>query len=189
MELSGRLGIDKVSIIGNSLGGRIACQMAEDNDTRLDRIVLMGAPGVGMTLTEGLKALRAYEPSPENMRNLLINYFAVDSSIITDDLVRIRYEASAAPGAHEAYHLMFFSPDHAGSELAITEEQVRAITAPTLLVHGREDRVVPVDVAWNMVHLLPDGDLHVFSRCGHWTQIERSAEFNSLVKEFLRITA
>ncbi|GAB26354.1 putative meta-cleavage compound hydrolase [Gordonia polyisoprenivorans NBRC 16320 = JCM 10675] len=183
------LGIDKVSIIGNSLGGRIACQMAEDNDTRLDRIVLMGAPGVGMTLTEGLKALRAYEPSPENMRNLLINYFAVDSSIITDDLVRIRYEASAAPGAHEAYHLMFFSPDHAGSELAITEEQVRAITAPTLLVHGREDRVVPVDVAWNMVHLLPDGDLHVFSRCGHWTQIERSAEFNSLVKEFLRITA
>ncbi|MGX7698362.1 alpha/beta fold hydrolase [Gordonia polyisoprenivorans] len=183
------LGIDKVSIIGNSLGGRIACQMAEDNDTRLDRIVLMGAPGVGMTLTEGLKALRAYEPSPENMRNLLINYFAVDSSIITDDLVRIRYEASAAPGAHEAYHLMFFSPDHAGSELAITEEQVRAITAPTLLVHGREDRVVPVDVAWNMVHLLPDGDLHVFSRCGHWTQIERSAEFNSLVKDFLRITA
>lgn len=183
------LGIDKVSIIGNSLGGRIACQMAEDNDTRLDRIVLMGAPGVGMTLTEGLKALRAYEPSPKNMRNLLINYFAVDSSIITDDLVRIRYEASAAPGAHEAYHLMFFSPDHAGSELAITEEQVRAITAPTLLVHGREDRVVPVDVAWNMVHLLPDGDLHVFSRCGHWTQIERSAEFNSLVKEFLRITA
>lgn len=163
------LGIDKVSIIGNSLGGRIACQMAEDNDTRLDRIVLMGAPGVGMTLTEGLKALRAYEPSPKNMRNLLINYFAVDSSIITDDLVRIRYEASAAPGAHEAYHLMFFSPDHAGSELAITEEQVRGITAPTLLVHGREDRVVPVDVAWNMVHLLPDGDLHVFSRCGHWT--------------------
>lgn len=183
------LGIEKVSIIGNSLGGRIACQMAEDNDTRLDRVVLMGAPGVGMTLTDGLKALRAYEPSPENMRDLLVNYFAVDSSIITDDLVRIRYEASAAPGAHDAYHLMFFSPDHAGSELAITEEQVRAITAPTLLVHGREDRVVPVDVAWNMVHLLPDGDLHVFSRCGHWTQIERSAEFNSLVKDFLRITA
>ncbi|WP_346348433.1 hypothetical protein [Gordonia sp. N1V] len=46
-----------------------------------------------------------------------------------------------------------------------------------------------MDVAWNMVRLLPDGDLHVFSRCGHWTQIERSAEFNSLVKDFLRITA
>lgn len=180
------LGIEKVSVIGNSLGGRIAMQMAEDDETRLDRLVLMGAPGVGMTLTDGLKALRAYEPSPEAMRDLLEKYFAVDTSIITDDLVKIRYEASADPGAHEAYHLMFFSPDHAGSELGITEEQVRAITAPTLLVHGREDRVVPVDVAWNMLRLLPCGDLHVFAHCGHWTQIERSGEFNRVVCDFLR---
>lgn len=181
------LGIDKVSVIGNSLGGRIAMQMAEDNQDRLDRLVLMGAPGVGMTLTEGLKALRSYEPSYEAMSSMLKNYFAVDKSIITDDLVQIRYEASAAPGAHEAYRLMFFHPDHAGSELAISEEQVRAITVPALLVHGREDRVVPVDVAWNMIDLLPNGDLHVFSRCGHWTQIERADEFNRLVADFLEI--
>ena len=181
------LGIDKVSVIGNSLGGRIAMQMAEDNQDRLDRLVLMGAPGVGMTLTEGLKALRSYEPSFDAMNTLLKNYFAVDKSIITDDLVQIRYEASAAPGAHEAYRLMFFHPDHAGSELAVSEDQVRAITVPTLLVHGREDRVVPVDVAWNMIDLLPNGDLHVFSRCGHWTQIERADEFNRLVADFLEI--
>jgi pimeloyl-ACP methyl ester carboxylesterase len=181
------LGIEKASVIGNSLGGRIACQMAEDNAARLDRLVLMGAPGVGMELTDGLKALRAYEPSPAAMRDLLVNYFAVDTSIITDDLVTIRYEASAAPGAHEAYRLMFFHPDHAGSQLGITEEQVRAIMVPTLLVHGREDRVVPVEVAWNMVRLLPDADLHVFARCGHWTQIERATEFNSVVGQFLRL--
>lgn len=181
------LGIEKASVIGNSLGGRIACQMAEDDRSRLDRLVLMGAPGVGMELTDGLKALRAYTPSAPAMRDLLVNYFAVDTSIITDELVTIRYEASAAPGAHEAYRLMFFHPDHAGGQLGITEEQVRAITVPTLLVHGREDRVVPVDVAWNMVRLLPDADLHVFARCGHWTQIERAAEFNTVVGDFLRI--
>ncbi len=181
------LGVDKVSVVGNSLGGRIAKKMAEDNQDRLDRLVLMGAPGVGMTLTEGLKALRSYEPSFDAMNTLLKNYFAVDKSIITDDLVQIRYEASAAPGAHEAYRLMFFHPDHAGSELAVSEDQVRAITVPTLLVHGREDRVVPVDVAWNMIDLLPNGDLHVFSRCGHWTQIERADEFNRLVADFLEI--
>lgn len=181
------LGVERVSVIGNSLGGRIAMQMAEDDQSRLDRLVLMGAPGVGMTPTEGLKALREYEPSPETMRNLLENYFAVDKSMITDDLVRIRYEASAAPGAHEAYRTMFFHPDHAGSQLGISEEQVRGITAPTLLVHGREDRVVPVEVAWNMLHLLPNGDLHVFSRCGHWTQIERATEFNQVVADFLQL--
>lgn len=181
------LGVDQVSVVGNSLGGRIAMQMAEDDQSRLDRLVLMGAPGVGMTPTEGLKALRDYEPSLEAMRDLLENYFAVDKSIITDDLVRIRYEASAAPGAHEAYRTMFFHPDHAGGQLGITEEQVRAITVPALLVHGREDRVVPVNVAWNMLRLLPNGDLHVFSRCGHWTQIERAREFNRVVTDFLRL--
>lgn len=179
------LGLDRVSVVGNSLGGRIALQMAEDDQDRLDRLVLMGSPGVGMTLTDGLKALRAYEPSPEAMRDLLRGHFAVDPDLITDELVQIRYEASAAPGAHEAYRLMFFHPDHAGSELAITEEQVRSVTRPTLLVHGREDNIVPVDVALTMLRLLPDADLHVFARCGHWTQIERARDFNEVVAQFL----
>jgi pimeloyl-ACP methyl ester carboxylesterase len=179
------LGLERVSVIGNSLGGRIALQMAEDAQDRLDRIVLMGAPGVGMTLTDGLKALRAYEPSPDAMRDLLRTYFAVDPDLISDELVQVRYEASAAPGAHEAYRTMFFDPAHAGSELGITEEQVRAVTRPTLLVHGREDRVVPVDVSWTMSRLLPDADLRVFARCGHWTQVERARDFNEVVSQFL----
>ena len=179
------LGVDKVSVVGNSLGGRIALQMAEDRQDRLNRLVLMGSPGVGMTLTEGLKALRGYEPSLEAMSHLLKTYFAVNPALITDDLVKIRYEASAAPGAHEAYRTMFFHPDHAGSELAITQDQVRAVTVPTLLVHGREDRVVPLDVSLGMLQLLPSADLHVFSQCGHWTQIERAAEFNRVVADFL----
>jgi pimeloyl-ACP methyl ester carboxylesterase len=179
------LGLSQVSVVGNSLGGRLALQLAEDDTSRLTKMVLMGSPGVGMTVTEGLQALRGYEPSPENMRALLTGYFAVDKSIITDDLVRIRYEASAAPGAHEAYRLMYFDPRHDGSNLAITREQVRAVTVPTLLVHGREDKVVPPEVSWTMANLLPDADLHVFARCGHWTQIERAAEFNALVADFL----
>jgi pimeloyl-ACP methyl ester carboxylesterase len=179
------LGLDRVSVIGNSLGGRLALQMAEDDPGRLRRMVLMGSPGVGMSVTDGLKALRGYEPSPENMRALLTDYFAVDKSIITDDLVRIRYEASAAPGAHEAYRLMYFDPRHDGSNLGITEEQARAVTVPALLVHGREDKVVPPEVSWTMLGLLPDADLHVFARCGHWTQIERADEFNALVAGFL----
>ena len=93
------LGLEQVAVVGNSLGGRLALQMAEDDSPRLRRMVLMGSPGVGMTVTEGLKALRGYQPSPENMRALLTDYFAVDTSIITEDLVRIRYEASVAPGA------------------------------------------------------------------------------------------
>ena len=179
------LGIRQTSLVGNSLGGRIGLDMAAQRPDRLHRMVLMGAPGVGMTFTDGLRALREYEPSEENMRQLLLRYFAVDPAIITDDLVRNRYAASVAPGAFEAYRDMFFSPRHGGSELGITEEQVKAVPTRTLLVHGREDKVVPVEVAWNMVRLLPDADLAVFARCGHWTQIERADDFNALVGNFL----
>lgn len=181
------LGLDQVSIIGNSLGGRIALQMAEDAPGRIRRMVLMGTPGAGMTATDGLTALRSYEPSPAAMRELLTSYFAVDTSIITDDLVQVRYDASVAPGAHEAYRAMFHDPRNAGNELGITQDQVRAIDIATLLVHGLQDKVIPVDVAWNMVKLLPNAELHVFARCGHWTQIERATEFNRLVADFLGI--
>jgi pimeloyl-ACP methyl ester carboxylesterase len=179
------LGIEKASLVGNSLGGRIGLAMAVQYPERLDRMVLMGAPGVGMTLTPGLRALREYQPSEENMRRMLLDCFAVDPAIITDGLVKERYTASVAPGAFEAYRDMFFSDRHAGGELAVTEEEARAVTTRTLLLHGREDKVVPVDVAWNMVRLLPDADLSVFARCGHWTQIERAADFNTLVTSFL----
>jgi pimeloyl-ACP methyl ester carboxylesterase len=179
------LGIEKTAIVGNSLGGRIALQMATDRPERISRMVLMGSPGVGMSLTEGLQALRAYEPSHDAMRALLRNYFAVDPALITDELVAIRYEASVADGAYEAYRAMFFDPRHKGSELGITEEEVRAIGTPALLVHGREDKVVPLSVSVSMLDLLPNADLHVFSHCGHWTQIERADEFSALVKDYL----
>ena len=178
-------GIEKTAIVGNSLGGRIALQMATDCPDRITKMVLMGAPGVGMTLTVGLAALRAYEPSHDAMRDLLRNYFAVDPAMITDELVAIRYEASIADGAYEAYRAMFLDPRHAGSELGITEDEVRAIATPTLLVHGREDKVVPVQVSVTMLGLLPNADLHVFSSCGHWTQIERADEFSALVSDYL----
>ena len=178
-------GIEKTAIVGNSLGGRLALQMATDRPDRITKMVLMGTPGVGMTPTEGLAALRAYEPSPDAMRELLRNYFAVDPTMITDELVEIRYEASIADGAYEAYRAMFFDPRHAGSELGITAEEVRAIATPALLVHGREDKVVPMQVSVTMLGLLPNADLHVFSACGHWTQIERADEFSALVADYL----
>jgi pimeloyl-ACP methyl ester carboxylesterase len=178
-------GTEKTAIVGNSLGGRIALQMATDRPDRITKMVLMGTPGVGMTPTEGLAALRAYEPSHDAMRELLRNYFAVDPAMITDELVEIRYAASIADGAYEAYRAMFFDPRHAGSELGITENEVRTIATPILLVHGREDKVVPLQVSLKMLGLLPNADLHVFCACGHWTQIERADEFSALVTDYL----
>jgi pimeloyl-ACP methyl ester carboxylesterase len=177
------LGIERAGLVGNSLGGRISLEMALRHPERIDRMVLMGAPGPGMTITEALVAVRQYQPSEENMRRLLVDCFAHDPSIISADLVRNRYEASIADGAHETYVEMF-TEKHGATSLGIDEDTVRSIRTRTLLVHGREDKVIPVDVALNMIKLLPDADLAVFARCGHWTQIERADDFNNLIRQF-----
>jgi 2-hydroxy-6-oxo-octa-2,4-dienoate hydrolase len=65
------------------------------------------------------------------------------------------------------------------------EEQIAAIQHKTLIVHGRDDEVIPVETSLRLFRLIPNGDLHVFAKCGHWSQIERSADFNRLVREFL----
>ena len=138
-----------------------------------------------MTLTDGLAALRAYEPSHDAMRDLLRNYFAVDPTMITDDLVAIRYEASIADGAYEAYRAMFFDPRHAGSELGITEER-GACHRHTGAAGARPGgQGGPHAGFGNDAGLLPNADLHVFSACGHWTQIERADEFSALVADYL----
>ena len=57
---------------------------------------------------------------------------------------------------------------------------------PTMLVHGRDDRVIPLDTSLRLLELIPRAQLHVFGQCGHWTQIERTREFNAMVAGFLQ---
>jgi pimeloyl-ACP methyl ester carboxylesterase len=177
--------IERASIVGNSLGGFLALAMAIKRPERLNRMVLLGTPGPGMKPTEGLAAMRTYEPSYEAMEELLIKYFAVDPSIITPELVQLRHEASIAPGAFETYRKMEINPKTAASDLGIEVADYARIATPTLIVHGREDRVIPVEVGINLMNTLPNADLHVFSRCGHWIQVERAVEFSAVVDQFL----
>ena len=59
------------------------------------------------------------------------------------------------------------------------------ITAPTLLLWGRDDRTITLDGAQLMLKQIRDVQLHVFGNCGHWVQLERQAEFERLVCDFL----
>ena len=55
----------------------------------------------------------------------------------------------------------------------------------TLLIHGREDQVIPLATSLSLLQWIPNSQLHVFGHCGHWTQIERADEFNRVVADFL----
>ena len=146
--------------------------------------MLMGSAGHKFEITPGLDAVWGYEPSPERMREL-IGLFAWDSSIVTDELVRLRYEASIRPGYQESYASMFPAPRQRHVEaMAQSEAILRGLEHETLIVHGRDDRIVPLESGIALNRLIPRSQLHVFGQCGHWTQIEQNARFCRLVADF-----
>jgi 2-hydroxymuconate-semialdehyde hydrolase len=178
--------VRRCHLVGNSLGGALTLALTVREPQLVDRIVLMGAVGVRFPLTAGLDAVWGYKPSVAAMRDLIAGYFAFDPALATDDLVRLRYDASCLPGFQESYAAMFPAPRQRHVDaLATPEDRIAAIAAPALLVHGREDKVVPLATSLRLSELLPNADLHVFGRCGHWTMIERRADFNALVMRFL----
>jgi pimeloyl-ACP methyl ester carboxylesterase len=180
LEIMDALGIARFSIVGNSLGGRIAMQIALDAPERVERLVLMGSGGLLVEPTPALRALREYTPSIENMRRLITECFLYDARLSTEQMVRERYETSAA--TFETYRGMF-GEDRSG--LLVSPERIASIAVPALVVHGRDDRVIPPANGVRMAELLPDADLHLFARCGHWAQFERAADFNALIASFL----
>lgn len=69
--------------------------------------------------------------------------------------------------------------------LALPEAALRELPQQTLLIHGRDDRVIPLEVSERLLRLIPHAQLHVFGECGHWVQIERAGEFIRLLMDFL----
>jgi 2-hydroxymuconate-semialdehyde hydrolase len=180
------LDLEKISLVGNSFGGALALWLAHRHPERVHRLVLMGSVGVEFPLTEGLDAVWGYTPSVEAMDRVM-HYFAHDQSRITDDLVRLRYDASTRPGVAEAFSAMFPVPRQDGiSALALNERDIRTIPHPTLIVHGRDDQVIPLEASLTLLGLIDHSELHVFGQCGHWVQIEAGDRFVELLDTFLR---
>jgi len=179
------LGLQKASLVGNSFGGAIALRIAAQHPERVDKLVLMGSMGVDFPISEGLERVWGYEPSFENMRKVL-DVFAYDRKLVPDELAEVRYRASMQPGFQESFAAMFPSPRQRWVDAMRTDdEEIRKLTHRTLIIHGREDQVIPLETSLHLMQLIENGDLHVFSHCGHWVQIERSTEFNRIVGDFI----
>ena len=180
------LDIQTASVVGNSFGGGIALRMATQHPERIDKLVLMGSMGVSFPITDGLDRVWGYQPSVQNMKAML-GIFAYSPELRDDDeLARVRYEASIQPGFQEAFSSMFPAPRQSSVEAMTTpDEELRKISKETLIVHGRDDKVIPLENSYRLLQLIDRSQLHVFGRCGHWTQIERADDFVRLVDNFL----
>lgn len=186
LALLDTLGLGTVDVIGNSMGGAIALAMAVARPGAVRRIVTMGSMGVAMALPYGLNEVWGYTPGTAQMRHI-IGLFAHNRGLITDDLVEMRYQASLNPPVRDSWAAMFPAPRQRWvDDLALSGAELASIQAPALLVHGRDDRVVPWrPSSGQLIDLLPDSRLHVMSNCGHWTMIEKTADFLAVVQPFL----
>jgi 2-hydroxy-6-oxonona-2,4-dienedioate hydrolase len=184
------LDIDRVHILGNSMGGVNALSFALNYPERLGKMVIMGGGGVGPSLfqpmpLEGIKLLfGAYKaPTMESLRRML-DVFVFDPSTITEELIQGRFGNMMARRDHLENFVKSLEvnpnqfPDLSG--------RLPEISAPTLVTWGRDDRFVPLDNGLRMVWGLRDARFHVFSRCGHWAQWEHAEAFNRLVIDFLQ---
>ena len=179
------LGIEQADLVGNSFGGGIALALAIRYPHRVRRLVLMGSVGVSFPITDGLDRVWGYEPSFQTMRSLM-DTFAYDRALVTDELAELRYQASIRPGFQESFAQMFPAPRQRWVDgLASNEADIRAVQHETLVIHGREDQVIPLQASLQLAQLIPNAQLHVYGHCGHWTQIEHAGRFARLVEDFL----
>jgi 2-hydroxymuconate-semialdehyde hydrolase len=179
------LGIEQTDLIGNSFGGAIALALAIRHPQRVRRLVLMGSVGVPFTITPGLDAVWGYEPSIKVMRGLL-DLFAFDRGLVNDELAELRYQASIRPGFQESFAAMFPAPRQRWVDaMASNLDDIKAVAHETLLIHGRDDQIIPLENSLQLHQLINRSQLHTFGRCGHWVQIEHAARFSRLVVDFL----
>ncbi len=193
-ELFDVLGLGRAHLLGNSLGGGTAVRFALEHPDRAGRLVLMGPGGLSLNLfapdpTEGVRRLAEFAAPPGPSKQKLEAFLRTmvhDQSLITDELLEQRYAAAADPESLAAMRAMGESFRRAETvEQGLLWREAHRLRQRVLLVWGREDRVNPLDGALLALKLIPRAQLHVFGGCGHWAQLEKFAEFNRLVQDFL----
>ena len=162
---------------------------ALSNPSRVGKLILMGGGTGGLSQfvpmpTEGIKLLQGLyrEPTIENLKKMM-NVFVFDPSSMTEELFKARLDNMLA----RKDHLENFVRSLAANPKQFPDQGPRLgeIAAPTLVIWGRDDRFVPMDVSLRLIWGMPNAELHIFNRCGHWAQWEHADKFNRMVLDFL----
>ncbi|TCO80529.1 2-hydroxy-6-ketonona-2,4-dienedioate hydrolase [Plasticicumulans lactativorans] len=183
------LGIEKAHILGNSMGGHSAVAFALRYPQRVGKLVLMGGGTGGASLftpmpTEGIKRLQGLyrEPTIENLKAMM-EIFVFDTGDLTEELFQARLDNMLARRDHLENFVKSLQANP--KQFPDFSPRLGEINAETLVIWGRQDRFVPMDTGLRLVAGLPNSELHVFNRCGHWAQWEHADKFNRMVLDFL----
>lgn len=190
------LDIDTAHLVGNSYGGAAALRLALDTPHRVGKLVLMGPGGIGTTRmlpTAGLNSLLSYYggdgPSRDKLATFIRKYLVYEADSVPDELIDVRYRASIDPEVVANPPLARPSGPMALRTLwrmdLTRDSRLATLPTPTLVLWGRDDKVNRPAGGPMLLNAMPNAELVMTSRTGHWLQWERAELFNRIVSEFL----
>lgn len=188
-----QIGVERTHVIGNSLGGACALRMALECSSKVGRLVLMGPGGVDTTRqlpTAGLKRLLAYYkgdgPTLEKLTTFIRSDLVYDGSQVPEALINERYQSSIDPEVLASPPLLGPKGIPRFRKVDFTRDpRLTSVQNSTLVMWGTEDKVNRPSGAFSLQRRMPNCDVYMFSKTGHWVQWERAEEFNSAVRTFL----
>ncbi|MEP3562665.1 MAG: alpha/beta hydrolase [Marinobacter sp.] len=176
------IGVDRCTLLGNSLGGAIALGFTLDNPERVNSLILMAPGGVEERETyfemEGIKRMvEVYGQGPmgvEQMRQVM-SLQLFDPSQLQESLLEER--AAVAPTQPENLFTTMMVPN--------MTERLHEIKVPILGFWGTDDKFNPASGTFKIVENAPHARFTVLNRCGHWVQVEHQELFNRQCLNFL----
>jgi len=180
-----KMGIEKASIVGNSMGGATAMGVAIDHPELCDKLILMGSAGLNTELDiAALKPVLGYDYTKDGMVTL-IKVLTNDSFEITPEMIDYRHANSIDPKNKTSYAATMDWVRKSGG-LFYEEDYISRIKQKTLVVNGKDDQVVPLSDAHRFLELIDDSWGYIMPHCGHWAMIEYPEDFSNAVSTFIK---
>lgn len=191
LDFCDALGLARIHVHGESLGGWIAAQFAIDHPDRTASLTLNTAGGLNtdpkvMERVYNVTMKAVAEASYETVRARL-EWLMNDPARVTEDLIELRLAIYTQPGFLKAMeHILCLQNMDIRMRNVLTEESLSRITAPTLVIWTDHDPTAPVATGERFVAAIPNAEpLVIMDDCAHWPQWEKADEFNALHLAFL----
>jgi pimeloyl-ACP methyl ester carboxylesterase len=172
-------GIEKATLMGNSLGGHVALMYTLEHPEKVDRLILTGSSGLFENAMGGSYPKRgSYEYIKER-----VEYTFYDPAVATKEYVDEVFETTKS--IPKCMRIVSIAKSAQRHNLA---HELHKITVPTLLIWGLNDTITPPMVGHEFNRLIPNSTLRFIDKCCHAPMMERPEVFNQLLAEFLQKT-
>ena len=191
------LSLEKASLVGISMGGAISLGFTLSSPQRVDKLVLVDSHGLGRELPWQKtswalvrlpllnRALWTLMGRSRRMIRWSLEAVFYEPRNATEDLVDEIYRLTKTSRAASAWRSWQRSEILWDGLRTNFVDRLHEVAVPTLILHGAEDRFVPVAWARRAHQMIQDSELRIFPGCGHWLPREAPGEFERAVLEFL----